>query len=230
MPDPHSANQPAKSGRQVVTKNDYLALAAFLQGSESIQRVHKRVPNGEAVRTTAELYGNREYVAAYECFKPAYDKVVGDMQRVLARNPGFEANSLARKQQVSLVVAKERIQNIRVHAQQVMDQFERLLYDLESKPLVRNHLKKGGSAIAAADPVEVEPPPTTVNSASETQVDVVDAAPMEIVIGERRYTKAAYTPPEKGLVVLGSRQGEGRADHSGYRSEFGRRGGVTLRF
>src|SRR4051812_40433103 len=110
MPQPSSADQPAKPGGHVVTKNDYLALAGFLLGSESTQRVFKRDPHGEAVRTAAELHGNRQYVAAYECFKPAYDKVVSDMQRVLVRNVEFEANKLAQKQHVPIAVAKERIQ------------------------------------------------------------------------------------------------------------------------
>ena len=97
------------------------------------------------------MYGNREYVPAYECFKPAYENVVSDMQRVLARNIEFEANKLAQKQHVPIAVAKERIQNIRAHAQQVMDQFDRLMHDLESKPLVRAYIKKGGRATAAVE-------------------------------------------------------------------------------
>jgi hypothetical protein len=200
MPKPGPTNHISTPGDKAVTKNDYLALAGFLQGGENAQRVYKKDPNGEAVRTTAELYGNREYVAAYECFKPAYDKVVGDLQRVLARNVEFEANSLARRQQVSLAVAKERIQNIRAHAQQVMAQFEKLMHDLAGKPLVRAHLKKGSGAIATAKIVEVEPPPTTINSANETHVDVVAEAPVEVVIGERRYTRAPYAAPEQGFV------------------------------
>src|SRR5262245_3254502 len=131
MAQPHPANQPSKSGAQVVTKNDYLTLAAFLQGGDKAQRVFKKDPSGEAARTTAALFGNRGSVAAYECFKPAYDKVGRDMQRVLARNIEFEANALARNQQVSLTVAKERVQNIRAHAQQVVDHFERLMHDLK---------------------------------------------------------------------------------------------------
>src|SRR5262245_12182608 len=142
MPQPNSGNKAAKVGAGAVTKNDYLSLAAFLSGSESTQRMFKRDPNGEAVRETAELYGNREYVAAYECFKPAYENVVSNMQRVLARNIEFEANKTARQQQVSLAVAKEKVQRIRIHAQEVIDHFDRLLQDLQSKPLVRAHIKK----------------------------------------------------------------------------------------
>lgn len=199
MPQPHSS-QRANSGVQAVTKNDYLALAGFLQGSESAQRVYKKDPNGEAVGTTAQLYGNREYVAAYECFKPAYERVVSDMQRVLARNVEFEANKLAQKQRVSIAAAKERIQNIRVHAQQVIDQFDRLLGDLESKPLVRAFIKKGGTTAAAVEPTVVEPPPTILNSANETRVETSVVPPVEVVSGNSRYLKAPYAPPEKGSL------------------------------
>ena len=113
-------------------------------------------------------------MAAYECFKPAYDKVVGDMQRVLARNVEFEANKLAQRQHVPIAVAKERVQNIRAHAQQVIDQFDRLLHDLESKPLVRAYIKKGGKhdCCGRSPPSCMEPPPTTLNSANETWVEV----------------------------------------------------------
>jgi len=200
MPQPNSAHNAAKPGGQAVTKNDYLALAGFLQGSESAQRVYKRDPNGEAVRTTAELYGNREYVAAYERFKPAYERVVGDMERVLARNVEFEANKLAQKQRVSLAIAKERVQNVRGHAQQVIDQFDRLLHNLESKPLVRAYIKKGGSKTAVVEPPGEEPPPTTLNSANETWVETRVVPSVEVVSGDCRYTKAPYAPPEKGSL------------------------------
>jgi hypothetical protein len=210
MPQSSSSNQTAKSGSPTVTKNDYLSLAAFLQGSDSVQRVSKRDPNGEPVRTAADLYGNREYVPAYECFKPAYEKVVGDMQRVLARNIEFEANKLAQKQRVPIAAAKERVQNIRAHAQQVIDQFDRLMRDLEGKPLVRAHIKKGGTTAAAVEsavvesavvePSVVEPPPTTLGSTSETLVEVSVPRPVEIVSGGNRYLKTAYAPPEKNCL------------------------------
>jgi hypothetical protein len=141
MPFPNPANKGANSGVQAVTTNDYSSLASFLAGGEKAQRVSKRDPHGEAVRLAGKMYGNREYVPAYECFKPAHDKVVGDMQRVLARNVEFEANKLSQKQHIPLAVAKERVQNIRAHAQQVMNQFDRLMHDLESKPLVRAYIK-----------------------------------------------------------------------------------------
>jgi hypothetical protein len=200
MPLPYSAHNAAKPGGQAVTKNDYLALAGFLLGSESTQRVYKRDPNGEAVRATAELYGKREYVPAYERFKPAYEKVVSDMQRVLARNVEFEANKLAQKQHVSLGVAKERVQNIRGHAQQVIDQFDRLLRDLESKPLVRAYIKKGGIKTAAVEPPVEEPSPTILNSANETWVEAAVGPPLEVVSGDCRYAKAPYAPPEPGSL------------------------------
>src|SRR4051812_31124919 len=200
MPKPNQANSGAKPGGQVVTKNDYLSLAGFLQGSESAQRVYKKDPNGAAVHMTAGLYENREYVAAYECFKPAYDRVVSDMQRVLARNIEFEANKLAQKQHVPIAAAKERIQNIRAHARQVMDQFDRLLQDLESKPLVRAYIRKGGRTAAELEAPIVEPPPTILNSANETRLESAAVPPVEIVSGDQRYVKAPYAPPECGSL------------------------------
>src|SRR4051812_3762012 len=200
MPKPNQANSGAKPGGQAVTKNDYLSLAGFLQGGESAQRVYKKDPNGAAVHSTAGLYEKREYVAAYECFKPAYERVVSDMQRVLARNIEFEANKLAQKQHVPIAAAKERVQNIRSHAQQVMDQFDRLMQDLESKPLVRAYIKKGGRPTAAVEAPVVEPPPTVLNSANETRVVATAAQPVEIVSGDQRYVKAPYASPENGFL------------------------------
>ncbi len=200
MPPPNSDNKGTKSGVQAITTNDYLALAGFLQGGESSQRVYKKDPNGEAVRAAAEHYGNREYVAAYESFKPAYDKVVSDLQRVLARNVEFEANKLAQNQRVPITVAKERVQNKRSHAQQVIDQFDRLMRDLESKPLVRAYIKKRGQAPAAVESPVLEPPPTLVNSANETWVEESAAPPVEVVNGDIRYVKAAYEPPQSGSL------------------------------
>ena len=198
MPKPNQTTSQAKSGDKAVTKNDYLSLAGFLLGGESTQRVYKRDPNSEAVRTTAQLYGNREYVAAYECFKPAYERIVTDMQRILARNIEFEANKLAQKQRVPIAAAKERIQNMRAHAQQVVDQFDWLMRDLESKPLVRAFIKKGGRTTAAVESPVVEPPPTILNSANETRVEATVAPLDEIVSGDCRYLKAPYAPPETG--------------------------------
>jgi hypothetical protein len=200
MPKQTSANNEAKSAGKAVTKNDYLSLAGFLQGGESRQRVFKKDPNGDAVHTTAELYGTREYVSAYESFKPAYEGVVSDMQRVLARNIEFEANKLAQRQHVPIAVAKERVQNIRAHAQQVIDQFDRLMRDLESKPLVRAYIKKGGPATVAVEPPVLEPPPTLLNSTNETWVEEIAAEPVEVVSGASRYTKAPYASPEKGFL------------------------------
>jgi hypothetical protein len=207
MANPKPANSELKISDKPVAKNDYLSLANFLLGGENSQRVFKKDPNGEAVKATAELYGTREYVAAYKCFKPAYDNVATDMQRVLARGIDFEANKLAKRQNVSLTIAKERVQNIRAHAQQVLDQFNRLLSDLESKPLVRAFIKKGGGdAVAAEKPVEAvfkEPSPTTLNSAAETQVEtsvpVPTPVPVEVNSGGLRFLKATYAPPENGF-------------------------------
>jgi hypothetical protein len=204
MAKPKPAKSEVEVGDKAIAKSDYLSLANFLLGGENSQRVFKRDPNGEAVKATAELYGNREYVAAYECFKPAYDKIMADMQRVLARGIDFEANKLAQRQNISLTTAKERVQNIRTHAQQVLDQFSRLLSDLESKPLVRAFIKKGGRGVVAIEtPVEAaieEPPPTTLNSATETWVETSVPAPVEVVSGGRRFIKTTYAPPEKGSL------------------------------
>jgi hypothetical protein len=197
MPQPNSANEAVKSAAQAVTKRDYLSLASFLEGRDSLQRVHKKATHGEALRTAGEMYENREYVSAYECFKPVYDKVVSDMQRVLARNTEFEANQLAKKQQRSIAAAKENIQNARAHAQQVIDQFDRLLQDLERKSLVRVHIKKAPSAGAApTTPAEVAAP-TTLSSAHETQLGTNMLPSMEVVSGKQRYRKAPYALPEK---------------------------------
>ncbi len=160
---PNSANQPGKSGVPAVTKKDYIALASFLEGKDSAQRVHKKDPHREALRTTGEMVENREYVSAYECLKPVYDKVVSDMQRILARNFEFEANKLAREQRTPLAAAKTNLQKMKAYAQQVIDQFDRLLQDLESKPLVRIHIKKGRPTAAAAEPPAEESPPTALH-------------------------------------------------------------------
>jgi hypothetical protein len=69
-----------------VTKKDFLALAASLGGRESVQRVLKKDAFTQALSAAGELYESREFVAAYERFQPVYEKVVADLQRVLARN------------------------------------------------------------------------------------------------------------------------------------------------
>src|SRR5215510_1901336 len=107
MPQPNGEPKAAKSSVQAVTKKDYLSLASFLEGRDSGRRILSKERHGATLRTSGDLYANREYVAAYECFKPAYDKVVSDMQRVLARNVEFEANKLAKQQQKPVAVAKE---------------------------------------------------------------------------------------------------------------------------
>ena len=87
----HAAS--TSTGPQPVTKKDFAALATFLAGKDGAQRMFKKDLNGEAVRTAGELYENREYVVAYETFKPAYDKVVGDMQRVLRATSNSQPTS-----------------------------------------------------------------------------------------------------------------------------------------
>ena len=150
---------------------DYVSLANFLEGRTRVQRVHKKESHGAALRKAGEMYENREYVSAYESFKQVYDKVVSDMQRVLARNLEFEANKLARELQKPVSVAKENIQSMRAHAQQIIEEFDRLRRDLENKPLVRAHFKKGGSAVAAISPPVEEATPTILNTTNETQLD-----------------------------------------------------------
>ena len=162
-----------------------------------MQRGHKREPQGEAIRTAGELYEDREYVSAYETFKPIYDRIVTDMQRVLARNLELEAKKLAAQQGKSLAVAKENVQQMRAHAQQLADQFEKLRLDLENKPLVRLHIKRGKSAIAQA-PTPEESSPTTLNSANETLVGPDSSDATSISIGDKQYTKAPYAAPEIG--------------------------------
>lgn len=197
---PSSAHKAAQSIVQPVTRSEYDFLATLLEGKENIQRIQKKDPHGEALRTTGQMYENREYVAAYECFKPAYDKVVADMQRILARNVEFEANKLARMQQKPLALAKEKILSTRAHAQQVIDQFDRLLNDLQSKPLVRHHIKKGG--FTAAAPAAEDAAPTVLNSAGETRLDADARQSGEVVSGDAHYTKAPYVPPAEGNIYL----------------------------
>lgn len=189
-----------KSDNKVVGRNDYLAAAEFLESREGGQRMHKKEPQSRALRGAGELYGNREYVAAYECFKPVYDKVVHDMQRVLARNAEFEANKLAKETQRPLAVCKKNVENMKKQAEQLVSQFDRLLKDLESKPLVRVHLKKGNTGGAPVlQPVE-EAETTRLSSADETLVHSAPPAAPELMIGEHHYRKSAYAPPEIGTM------------------------------
>ena len=71
-----------------------MSLGNFLEGRTKVQRVYKKESHSAALRKAGELYESRDYVSAYESFKQVYDKVVSDMQRVLARNLEFEANKL----------------------------------------------------------------------------------------------------------------------------------------
>jgi hypothetical protein len=202
MPPQNSEQTAANSKASAVSKKDYLSLADFLEGREIIRRVHKKEPHSEALRKAGEMYQNREYVSAYECLKPVYDRVVADMQRILARNLEFQANKLARERQKSLAAAKEIVQSMRANAQQMIDQFDRLLRDLESKPLVRAHQKKRASAHAAAAPTPAAEValPTALNTATETRLDANAATPLDIVIGEAVYRKVPYSPPNMGTL------------------------------
>jgi len=192
---------PVKPEVQAVSKDSYFSLAIQLGGRDSAARVLKKDPYSDALRAAGEFYGNREYVPAYECLKPAHDKAIADMQRVLARNVDFEASRIAKEQHKTLAAAKEAVQNIRVHAQQVIDQFARLMQDLEKKPLVRMHLQK--ARVAAPKPAVEDAPPTTLASTSETHVDARSDRPAahdDVAVGDARYRKATYQAPEVGAM------------------------------
>ena len=198
MAQRNSTSNTTSAGTRPVSKDDYLFLAALVEGKAGTQRVLKKDPHGEALRCAGEAYENREYVAAYAHLMPAYERIVADMKRILARNLEFEANKLARELQKPVAAAKERILNLRAHAQQVLEQIERLRQDLERKGLVRLHIKKGRPA--------EEAPPTTLVGAAETQVDSSISSKASTdptattMIGGRRYRKAPYAPPHKGAL------------------------------
>jgi hypothetical protein len=189
----------ASPAARAITKSDYLSLAAFLRSRAKLQRVQKRDPNGEAVQIAADHYEDREFVEAYECFKPAYDHVVTDMQRVLARNAEIEAKKLAAQQSKSLAVAKDNVQQMRAHAQQIIDQFEKLRQDLEAKPLVRLHIKNG-RAMPSDAPSLKESPPTTLHSEDDTQVNAVAIPASAVPVDSDQLIKAPYAPPEIGSL------------------------------
>ena len=188
-----------KSIAKPITAADYFSLASFLHRREQLQRGVRHESQSEAIRTAGEQFEHREYVAAYETFKPVYDRIVTDMQRVLARNSELEAKKMAAQQGKSLAVAKENVQQMRAHAQQLADQFEKLRQDLEHKPLVRLHIKKRTTTIADA-PQAKEPPPTIVNRANETRVGAEPIAEASTIVGDERYHKAPYAPPEIGSL------------------------------
>ncbi len=191
-----AANVPSAIAKPIAAA-DYFALATFLQRREQMQRGHKRDTHSEAVRTAGELYHNRDYVAAYESFKPVYDRISTDMQRVLARNIEIEAKKMAAEQGKSLAVAKENVQQMRAHAQQLSDQFERLRQELESKPLVRLHIKRG-RIVVTETPKPQESSPTTFSSGEETRVEAKPSETLEFSVGPDRYRKAPYDPPKIG--------------------------------
>ncbi len=141
MPQPPPSHKGVTNGSKQVTADDYRFLASLLEG-RGLQRIQKKDPYGQALRATGEMYENREYAAAYDNYKPVYDKIAADMQRVLTRNLEFAANKLAKERQMPLAAAKENVQKMKTYGQQVIDQLGRLLRDLENKPVVRNHLKQ----------------------------------------------------------------------------------------
>jgi hypothetical protein len=196
------SGQPGGTGKSIakpITAADYISLASFLHRREQLQRGVKREPQSEAIRTAGEQFERREYVAAYETFKPVYDRIVTDMQRVLARNSELEAKKMATQQGKALAVAKVNVQQMRAHAQQLTDQFEKLRQDLEHKPLVRLHLKKRSTTTADA-PQAADPSTTIVNSTDETRVGAEPVAEASILVGDGRYHKAPYAPPTIGSL------------------------------
>jgi hypothetical protein len=196
MPQPPPSHKGVTA--KPVTTDDYRFLASLLEG-RGLQRIQKKDPSGQALRAAGGMYEDREYAAAYDCFKPVYDKIAADMQRVLTRNLEFEANKLAKERRMPLAAAKENVQKMKTYAQQVLDQLDRLRGDLESKPLVRMHLKKRDSAAPTDAPTEDESPPTIASGTNETRVDAA-AAPSEVLSGGQRYVKAPYSPPETGAL------------------------------
>ncbi|HEX5472963.1 MAG TPA: hypothetical protein VFW73_13810 [Lacipirellulaceae bacterium] len=192
------ANRGNTSGATVVTRNDYFALAGLLEGRESIQRVQKKDPHAEGLRRAGEQYANRAYVAAYQSLRPIYDKVVSDMQRVLARNSDFEAHKLASQQRKPLAAAKEIVQAMKAHAQQVIDQFDTLLHDLESKALVRAFIRKAKENPSPEPKSTEESSPVASHAVEETPRETSSDRPSEIVSGTLRFRRENYSPPSIG--------------------------------
>ena len=162
----------------------------------------KRDPNGEAVRTAGELYENREYVAAYESFKPAYDKVVADMQRVLARNIEFAANELAQKLRKPLAAAKENVQNMqgaRTAGDRPIRKATARPGSQAARPALHKKRRKGRGCRTPRQKKHRPP-----RSTAPMKRDWAPATPasLEIVSGDKRYKKAHYAPPERGTVYL----------------------------
>jgi hypothetical protein len=115
-------------------EHDFLFLANLLDGRESMQRVQRRSPHGEALRRAAESYVDRDYVAAYESFQPACEKLVADMQRLLSRGLDDEVNKLVRERRKPAAEAKLLVEKKRDHAQHVIDLFDKLRRDLIKHP------------------------------------------------------------------------------------------------
>lgn len=193
--------------QSAITKESYLSLAAQVEGNARNPMAMKKNALGEALRVAGELYGQREFVEAYQCLKPTHEKVVTDMQRVLARSPEAAANKLATEQRKPIAAAREAVEKMRLSAKQVIDGFDKLLRDLESKPAVRVFVKQGLSRIGNAPspddgrreavPLANEPPPTVLNSAAETQVD----PPLsEIALGNVRYRRMPFVIPTTGAM------------------------------
>lgn len=185
----------------MLTKDSFLSLATLLESNTRNPYARKKNSQAEALREAGERFGRLEYVAAYKLFKPTHEKVVTDLQRLLARNPDFEANKLVKEQQKPLAVAKSTVQKMRAHAQELINQFDDLLKQLEMKPIVRTYLEKGEDVSVVSSP-SVNAPETTVNSAAETRVVAKEASPSGVAIAEQRYRKSSYVPPTMGALYV----------------------------
>jgi hypothetical protein len=203
------------SGVRPVTKSDYVALATFI-GKGATQRVQKGELPDKVVREAGQLFENRDYAAAYDRLKPVYDKIVSDMQRVLARDVDLEAKRLATEMRKSVAAARTDVVNRKAHAQQVIDQLDRLRRDLEGRPMVRYHLKRlaqgGGDSqsevISDTVPPAIEEAATTaVNSANETRVEMATCGTSggdstAIEIDGQQYESAEYIRPRLGAMYI----------------------------
>lgn len=185
------------------TKNDYVTLADMLEGKESFGRVLKKDSHGDALRETGQFYENREFVNAYERFKPVHEKVMADMQRLLARNVEFEANKLATRQRIALTQAKQEVEKLREHAAKLIEQMDILFDDLKHKPVVRLYVRKLAEAPVPAE--QANESQSTTRETTPPHGKAVDGPkleePHEIVVGDARYSTRPFSNPEPGILL-----------------------------
>lgn len=199
MAQPSSIQQGAPSSVKGITKDSFVALANLLEGNTRNPFARKKNPQAEALREAGDLYQQMKFVAAYQVFKAAHEKVVSDMQRVVARNADFEANKLVKEQKKTLAAAKETVVKLKAYAQQVIDQFDFMLKDLENKRIVREYIENGGSDDITENERD-EAAETNLSRAGETHVESKVAKPEVMMIGHQGYQKAPYAPPKQGAI------------------------------